>query len=412
MNTENNIVSKAQAYVESLLNEKLAKDIFYHNYPHTERVAKVAEEIARETKLPKDELEILMLAAWFHDTGFINDYKNHEEESQKIATEFLKNEGLSDDKIEKVNTSILATRRDQFPHNQIEKILCDADLSHIASEDYLKIADGLRREWEIYFQQVHTDMEWYENCNEFVIKSKFHTDYGQTVLEKGKDKVLKALKKKMKKHQEQLDISMQKELGVSPNKLKELKKKLLKVEGRPERGIETMFRLTSRNHLTLSGMADTKANIMISVNSIILSILIGSLMQKLDNNPQLIIPTYVMLIVNLGSIISAILSTRPNITSGKFTRQDIEQNKTNLLFFGNFHQMQRSDYQWGMHRLMEDGRFLYSSLIDDIFFLGVVLGKKYKYLRISYNIFMFGLVTAVIVFMVSNAYWRAQMATG
>ena len=93
MNTENNIVSKAQAYVESLLNEKLAKDIFYHNYPHTERVAKVAEEIARETKLPKDELEILMLAAWFHDTGFINDYENHEMESQKIATEFLQKEG-------------------------------------------------------------------------------------------------------------------------------------------------------------------------------------------------------------------------------------------------------------------------------------------------------------------------------
>ena len=123
-------------------------------------------------------------------------------------------------------------------------------------------------------------------------------------------------------------------------------------------------------------MADTKANIMISVNSIILSILIGSLMQKLDNNPQLIIPTYVMLIVNLGIHYFSYFIDKANITSGKFTREDIEQNKTNLLFFGNFHQMQRSDYQWGMHRLMEDGRFLYSSLIDDIFFLGVVLGKE------------------------------------
>jgi len=241
------------------------------------------------------------------------------------------------------------------------------------------------------------------------VKSKFHTKYGQEVLENGKDHVLKDLKKKMKKHQAAIDISMQKDLGVSPEKLKELKKKLLKAEGRPERGIETMFRLTSTNHLTLSGMADTKANILISVNSIILSFLIGSLMQKLDNNPQLIIPTYVMLIVNLGSIISAILSTRPNITSGKFNREDIENNKTNLLFFGNFHQMQRADYQWGMHRLMDDGKYLYSSLIDDIFFLGVVLGRKYKYLRISYNIFMYGLVTAVIVFMISNAYYRHTM---
>ena len=114
------------------------------------------------------------------------------------------------------------------------------------------------------------------------------------------------------------------------------------------------------------------------------------------------IPTYVMLIVNLASIVTAILSTRPNVTSGKFTREDIEQNKTNLLFFGNFHQMQRSDYQWGMNRLMEDGRYLYSSLIDDIFFLGVVLSRKYKWLRISYNIFMYGLALAVFTFMVAN----------
>jgi predicted metal-dependent HD superfamily phosphohydrolase len=409
MSTENNIVAKAQSYVEQLFKEKLSKDLTYHNYEHTERVAKVAEEIGKHSNLNEDDLEVLSLAAWFHDTGFINDYENHEEESQKIASAFLKSENVPDEKIERVIVSILATKKDQLPSNEIEEILCDADLHHISQNGYFKIADSLRKEWEIYFHTVHTDMEWYESCLDFVLKSKFYTPYGKEVLEKGKDKVLKDLKKNMKKHQANLDLSMEKELGVSPADLKELKKKLLKVEGRPERGIETMFRLTSTNHLTLSGMADTKANILISVNSIILSFLIGSLMQKLDNNPQLIIPTYVMLIVNLGSIISAILSTRPNITSGKFTREDIEQNKTNLLFFGNFHQMQRSDYQWGMHRLMDDGKYLYSSLIDDIFFLGVVLGRKYKYLRISYNIFMYGLVTAVIVFMVSNAYYRNFM---
>ncbi len=406
MSIENNIVAKAQNYVEALLTEKLSKDLTYHNYAHTERVSRAAEEIGKHVELESDDFEILMLAVWFHDTGFINSYENHEEESQKIAEEFLIAENIPEEKIKKVVTSILATKQDQLPNTDIEKILRDADLYHISQEDYSKVADSLRKEWENVFQTVHSDMEWYQSSLEFFVKSRFYTKYGQEELEKGKDKVLKNLKKKIKKHQADLDLSMEKELGVSPTDLKELKKKLLKVEGRPERGIETMFRLTSTNHLTLSGMADTKANILISVNSIILSFLIGSLMQKLDNNPQLIIPVYVMLIVNLGSIITAILSTRPNITSGKFTREDIENNKTNLLFFGNFHKMQRTDYQWGMHRLMDDGKYLYSSLIDDIFFLGVVLGRKYKYLRLSYNIFMFGLVTAVIVFMVSNSYYR------
>jgi predicted metal-dependent HD superfamily phosphohydrolase len=406
MNKEINIVAKAKSFVEKLLNEKLSKDLTYHNFAHTERVATAAEEIGKHSSLESDDLEIVLLSAWFHDTGFIKSYENHEEESQKIAEEFLAAENFPKEKIKLVVTSILATKRDQQPNNDIENVLCDADMYHISQDGYPIVADSLRKEWEHVFQTVQSDMEWYQSCLEFMLKSKFYTQYGKEVLEKGKDKVLKNLKKKIKKHQSELDLSMEKELGVSPADLKELKKKLLKVEGRPERGIETMFRLTSTNHLTLSGMADTKANILISVNSIILSFLLGSLMQKLDNNPQLIIPVYVMLIVNLGSIISAILSTRPNITSGKFTREDIENNKTNLLFFGNFHQMQRIDYQWGMHRLMDDGKYLYSSLIDDIFFLGVVLGRKYKYLRTSYNIFMYGLVIAVIVFMISNSYYR------
>ncbi len=406
MGTDSNIVAKAGAFVEQLLKDKLPKELHYHNFDHTKLVVSAVEEISKNSNLDADDLEVALLTAWFHDVGFVNKYDGHEQESRKIAEEFLKAENIPQEKIDKISTSILSTKYGQPPQNEIEKILCDADLYHTTLDEYPTIAESLRKEWELVFEKYYTDMEWCKDCLEFVLKNKFQTQYGMDVLEKKKNKVLKDLKKKVKKLQADLDLSLENDLGVTPEELKSLKKKLMKVEGRPERGIETMFRLTSTNHLTLSGMADTKANIMISVNSIILSILIGSLMQKLDNNPQLMVPTYIMLIVNLGSIISAILSTRPNITSGKFTREDIEKNRTNLLFFGNFHKMQRTDYQWGMSRLMEDSRFLYGSLIDDIFFLGVVLGRKYKFLRISYTIFMYGLVLAVIAFMITNAIYR------
>ena len=115
-------------------------------------------------------------------------------------------------------------------------------------------------------------------------------------------------------------------------------------------------------------------------------------MQKLDSNPHLIVPTIILLLVNLGSIIFSILSLRPNVTRGMFTREDIENQRTNLLFFGNFHKMKREDYQWGMNQLMENASY----------FLGVVLAVKYKHLRTSYNIFMYGIVVAVIAFVLSN----------
>jgi len=156
--------------------------------------------------------------------------------------------------------------------------------------------------------------------------------------------------------------------------------------------------------MTLSGMADTKANIMISINSIMLSILVSVLIRKFEEYPNLIVPTLIIVVVCLTAIVFSILATRPNITSGKFTRTDIKKKRTNLLFFGNFHRMKLTDYMWGMREMLKDGDYLYGSLTKDIYFLGVVLGKKYRFLRISYTIFMYGFVIAILSFLLAVAF--------
>ena len=89
------------------------------------------------------------------------------------------------------------------------------------------------------------------------------------------------------------------------------------------------------------------------------------------------------------------------MNKGKFTREDIANKKTNLLFFGNFHEMELEQYAWGMTEMMKDSDYLYGSMIQDIYHLGVVLGKKYKQLRIAYNIFMFGLIISVLAFVIA-----------
>ena len=127
-------------------------------------------------------------------------------------------------------------------------------------------------------------------------------------------------------------------------------------------------------------------------------------MSKLDNPSKdfLIWPTAIFALSTVISIVLSVLATRPNVTSGKFTKEDVANKKVNLLFFGNFHKMKRDDYHWGMNELMDNANFLYSSLIDDIYFLGVVLAKKYRFLRYSYNIFMYGIVVAVLAYVISN----------
>jgi hypothetical protein len=145
-------------------------------------------------------------------------------------------------------------------------------------------------------------------------------------------------------------------------------------------------------------MADGKAQVMISVNSIIISVTLSVLVARISFYPHFIAPASILLATCLVSITFSILSTRPSISTGKFTEEDIRNKKTNLLFFGNFHRMQLDDYQWGMNQMIKDREYLYNTMMMDIYYLGVVLARKYRYLRIAYTVFMWGLILSVVAF--------------
>ncbi len=174
------------------------------------------------------------------------------------------------------------------------------------------------------------------------------------------------------------------------------KKKL----GSRKRGVSDMFRTSYRTHMDLSAIADNKSNIMISINGIIISIIIASISPKIDSNPWLLLPTSVLLVTCLASMIYAVLSARPRVSKEKVTLEDVRANRANILFFGNFYTLPRSDYVEGMEELMMDSERLYDNMARDLHGLGVVLAKKYRLLRVAYNIFMVGLVLSVTSFMI------------
>ena len=167
--------------------------------------------------------------------------------------------------------------------------------------------------------------------------------------------------------------------------------------------MDTLFRVTLKNHITLSDIADTKANILLSVNAIILSIALSNLIPKFDNpkNAFLVYPTIIFVTFSVIAIILSVVATRPSITSGKFTKEDIANKKVNLLFFGNFYKMTLPEFEEGLTQVMNDKDYLYSSMSKDLYFLGKVLSRKYKILRWTYSIFMIGIVVSVIAFAVS-----------
>ena len=414
------ILSAAQDFVSDLFINKVNKTIHFHTLQHTQEVVAGSETMADYYHLEDEDRFALTLAAWFHDTGYSGGHAaGHENLSIELAVKFLNEHKVHQTIIDKVIGCINATRLPQNPNSLIEQIICDADLFHLGTGDFREKNKLLREELNDFGNLDLSKKEWRKKNIEFLSKHHYFTSYAKENLDPLKQVYLQELNKKEgieeKTDKKQTKDSKdpkpalivknekRKDKGLSADeqkKLDEVKKKKEK-ESQSERAISTVFRIVAQSQNNLSQMADSKSNILISVNAIILSIMISSVFDKLKTDTYLQIPFTILVTVCVVSMVFSILATRPTVTSGTFTKEDIANKKTNLLFFGNFHKMGYADYDWGMTELLADKNYLYSSMIKDTYFLGIVLAKKYRYLRIAYNIFMFGLIAAMIAFTVA-----------
>lgn len=386
------ILDQLSAHVAGLFHANDDARFIYHNLHHTEQVVENTVKIAGHYQLSDQDFFIVVAASWFHDLGYMFDWRQHEAKGASLVTAFLQEKGMGKEIVDQVSGCIMATRMPQNPEGLLQQIVCDADLFHLGSNSFKERNKLMRKEAEAFCSKQIDKTEWRIKTIALFKAHHYHTDFCQNLLNAKKAENLAELENKL--------ITKQTVETTAISTVKEEKKKK---SDKPERGVETMFRISSTNHQRLSDMADNKAHIMISTTSIILSVILSILLRKLEDNPHLIIPTLLLLIVCVVTMVFSILATRPSIPEGVFTPEDISEKRVNLLFFGNFYRMSLNDYQNGMIKLMDDRDFLYGSLIKDVYAQGVVLGRKYRLLRVAYNVFMFGIVAAVLAFIVAAA---------
>ncbi|MBL7473989.1 Pycsar system effector family protein [Robertkochia sediminum] len=384
------LVQRTQDFVTDLLINKLDPNFLYHNLRHTQRVVKNTKVLIENAEqLSTEEQEDLLLAAWLHDTGYVSDAAKHEAASCVIAREVLQKEGLDPGRVDRVCDMIMATNLDIEPVTLPQKILRDADCSHLGRPSFADTSELLRLELLRRGEADYSPGAWREeNIKLLSAKHHYYTPYAMELWQAGKDENLKALLEEEKKE------------------AKKGKKEKLKAKYKYEysdRGVQTMYRIALNNHLRLSSIADTKANILLSVNAIIISVALSNLIPKLDNpsNKFLVIPTMVLLFFSVISIIFAIMATRPNITTGKFTEADVKAKKVNLLFFGTFFGMPYDQYREAISELIHNNDDIYEALTRDLYNLGLVLGRKYKLLRMTYTVFLIGTIISVVSFIMA-----------
>jgi len=385
----NTIVKDAEEYVFNLFRDKLPNDFVYHNFNHTEMTVKACKKLSKSYNMTSRDYEVLMLAAWFHDTGYINIYQGHEEESVKLMKVYLQGH-YPEDSISEIEALILSTKFENVPDGSMQEILHDADYISLGSKNFNTRAELLKIEWERILNKTYTDEEWAQTQLKFLIDTNFKTE--EAVLKYNEQRLENIIKQRKK-------IEENKSKGI-----KEAEKTL----GKPVkegRGIETLYRSVYDYHINLTSIADNKANMMISINTIIISIVITLFgtgftfsTQNEFSSLRFVFPMAFLLLTSLLTVVFAILSARPNVTN----KEKFELNKkdSSILFFGNFAQLQLKEFVDRIEELKKEKQELYNSMSVDIYYLGSVLVKKYRYLSWSYNIFMFGMVICIVGFVV------------
>ncbi len=406
------LLIKVKDHVNLFYLEHASTSYYYHNQNHTRDVLDSVQKIADHYQLDDRSFFIVCAAACFHDIGFIfSKGELHEQKGAELAAPYLRNIEVNEADIIDIQGCIMATKMPQSPTTVEEKIICDADLFNLGTLTFKENNRLLKKETESITNTKIDGIAWRKSSISMLEKHQYHTDYCRNLLDKTKADNLARMKRKQEEKlaEVQLTIAIADMPAVAPvegeTAIAEKKSTKSKKKDRPKKGIETMFRISASKNVRISEMADNKANIMISVNSIIISVILGLMVRNLEENSNLIIPTIILLTVNVATIIYAVLATRPKITDGLFTQEQVKNKSVNLLFFGSFYNMNFKEYDEALNTMMNDSEFLYGSLSRDMFWQGKVLGRKYRLLRTSYSIFLYGIVGAVLAFSIAVAFF-------
>ncbi len=387
--------SQYEAFFLELIKEKIELT-FYSTKNIYKRLDTLSILIEKEDKSKEEEV-LIEKAVWIYYSAYYFDYAN----PLKDISALLKNWN-EDSNSEILN--LLNSIDSKKEKSDIEKIYSDTLNSFWADRKLKNRLLEQKKDDKNYLGEIN-DEEWIGKKKTEMEIHSYETISAKEILTIPKKENYKVIRKMLKNLENEKDTFLQEELQIDADQLKDLKKKLKKAEGKSERGIETMYRLASRNLYTRVKVLDSKSSILLTVNSIILSVVLGTLYSQINEDPHLIIPVSILFLTNLGSIAYAIVSSRPILGAGKFLRDDVKNKKASLLNFDDYHAVSLEDYEWAMDSVMEDSEYLYHTITRDLYHMGKRMHFKYRNLKIAYNIFLWGLILSIVLFMACHIFF-------
>jgi predicted metal-dependent HD superfamily phosphohydrolase len=376
------IVDSAEEQVTALLLQ-LSSQYTYHNVAHTRRTVGACRTIGEGSGLSERELEILLLAAWFHDAGLVDLYEGHEERSAELARGFLLERGYPPESIDRVADSILATREDAAPESLLGEILRDADVVHTGKRGYFEQLVLLRAELENICQEVFSDLEWTDRNIALLEQRRFRTPFARAKYTKQWAENLSRLQRQRYKLLERGAIGRSSRPAGGRIQPEEPEKARHKVQG-----LESMLRISSANQMSLLSRSDGRAGMMIGINSLMIALVLALLPHWRMGQPWVMAPAFTLLAVCLLGIVFATMAVSPGTTGGPLLAEEETQ--------GNHLDLPA----------VNDPGENQERMVRELYRQGEIIGRKQRHLRICYNVFMYGLGATVAALAIAVVFGR------
>lgn len=171
------ILKQTEQFVRNLFATDLSEEFKFHTLGHTIEIVNSCRNIGVAIDVSPSDMEMLLIAAWFHDVGYTKTYIGHEEISCQMVEEFLQSLSYSQEKIDTIKNIILATKMPQNPHTTLEKIIADADLFNLGSKEFFVRNEEIREELFLRLGRTFTDEEWAKSNLTLLEKQQFWIPY-------------------------------------------------------------------------------------------------------------------------------------------------------------------------------------------------------------------------------------------
>jgi len=382
-------------YIRQYMQEHVPARYVFHNYRRAVHVVQTCALLVTGTDLSKDDRTTVLLAAWFLQTGYGQDPANPLKAAAGLAEKYFTEKGLDVANVQTISTCIGSLRWPQQPITVMAQLLCDADNEWLGSRDFPEDASALRQELETTNGNEYTESAWWDKMLEMLDSQMFFTPFAKDLYGKRKKKNREMVRGALADDKKKPAGSVTPSSGAGQDDTISLE------DFKPERTVESLFRNTSRNQMRTIQLADYKANLVVSVNALILTVVLTVLTPRLDANTYLEWPALLLALTSVGAIIAAISASRPKFSIDENSTDIYSKLEKNMLFFGHFYRKTLDEYKSIIKQTITHKPELYDSLSRDIYYQGILLALKYRYLIVAYNIFIWGLIASVLAFIVS-----------